>query len=49
MSYERVRTLLKGQALVGAVNSTDPLWREVAQWLWLRPTFIDAGGESLTL
>jgi len=49
VSYEQVRTLQKGEALVGAVHSTDPLWREAAQWLWLRPTFIDAGGESLTL
>jgi hypothetical protein len=49
VSYEQVVALLRGQALVGAVHSSDPLWRQVAQWLWLRPTFIDAGGESLTL
>ena len=49
VSYEQVRALLRGQALVGAVHSTDPIVREVAQWMWLRPAFIDAGGESLTI
>ena len=48
ISYDQVTRLAKRYALVGAVESTEPLLQQMVQKFWIRPTLIDAGGETLT-
>ena len=46
--HDEVRVLLGGQALMGAVRASDRAFVERVRRVSLRPTCVEAGGETLT-
>jgi sirohydrochlorin ferrochelatase len=47
VSYDEVRSLRDGEALVGAVRATERGMMERAQRVWLRPSTLFTGGETV--
>jgi hypothetical protein len=45
--HDEVRTLRDGEALIGAVRATDRGLMDRAQRVWLRPSTLFTGGETL--